>query len=84
MAGWELGSSSAPKRIHCQILIHVRLLDDENFDQMEALGIIGVNLIHAAFYHRDRMSIFVDSLMDGLTNDRVEVDMLKLVVKALK
>ena len=61
----------------CQILIHVRLLDQENLDQMEALGIIGVNLIYAAFYHRDRLSLFVESLMDGLTNDRVEVDMLK-------
>ena len=45
-----------PMEDPCQILIHVRLLDQENFDQMEALGIIGVNLIHAAFYHRDRMS----------------------------
>ena len=31
-----------PQEDPCQILIHVRLLDDENFDQMEALGIIGV------------------------------------------
>ena len=66
-----------PKEDPCQILIHVRLLDQENLDQMEALGIIGVNLIYAAFYHRDRLSLFVESLMDGLTNDRVEVDMLK-------
>lgn len=61
----------------CQIVIHVRLLDEENLDQMEALGIIGVNLIYAAFYHRDRLSVFVESLMDGLTSERVEVDMLK-------
>ncbi len=60
-----------------QIVIHVRLLDQENFDQMEALGIIGVNLVYAAFYHREHLSLFVESLMDGLTRDRVEVDMLK-------
>lgn len=66
-----------PRQDPCQILIHVRLLDDENFDQMEALGIIGVNLIYAAFYYRERLSLFVESLMDGLTKDRVEVDMLK-------
>lgn len=61
----------------CQILIHVRLLDLENVDQMEALGIIGVNLMYAAFYHRDDFPLFVESLMDGLGKDRVEVDMLK-------
>ncbi len=66
-----------PGEAPCQIVMHVRLLDEENFDQMEALGIIGVNLIYAAFYHRDCLALFVESLMDGLTNDRVEVDMLK-------
>ena len=66
-----------PEEAPCQILIHVRLLDEENFDQMEALGIIGVNLIYAAFYHRDNLTLFVESLMDGLGHGRVEVDMLK-------
>ena len=32
----------------CEIRIHVRLLDKDNRDQMEARGIIGVNLIYAA------------------------------------
>ena len=66
-----------PREEPCQILIHVRLLDQENVDQMESLGIIGTNLIYAAFYHRDHLPTFVESLMDGLTNERVEVDMLK-------
>lgn len=59
------------------ILVHVRLLDDENVDQMEALGILGVNLIHAAFYHRMHLERFVESLVDGLSPWQVEVDMLK-------
>ncbi len=61
----------------CQILIHVRLLDQTNLDQMEALGIIGTNLIFAAFYFRDDLKRFTESLMDGLSRDQVEVDMLK-------
>ena len=32
------------------IIIHVRTLDKESMRQQEALGIIGVNLIHGAFY----------------------------------
>ncbi|MBT8037334.1 MAG: TonB-dependent receptor [Verrucomicrobiae bacterium] len=68
----------------CQILIHVRLLDQENFEQMEALGIIGTNLIYAAFYYRDHLALFVESLMDGLSHDRVEVDMLKFSGEGFK
>ncbi|NWK56379.1 TonB-dependent receptor [Verrucomicrobiaceae bacterium N1E253] len=73
-----------PREEPCEILIHVRLLDQENVDQMEALGIIGVNLIFAAFYHRDDLPVFVESLMDGLTNDQVEVDMLKFSGKGFE
>lgn len=61
----------------CDILCHIRLLDEENVDQMEALGILGLNLIYAAFYHRDNLENFVDSLVDNISGGRVEVDMLK-------
>lgn len=76
--GWmgirlQLKPGAAPS----QILIHVRLLDEENVDQMEALGVMGVNLIYAAFYHRDHLGAFVESLVDNIGTERVEVDMLK-------
>jgi hypothetical protein len=35
-----------------QIIIHVRMLDEANVDQQEALGVIGVNLLYGAFYHQ--------------------------------
>ena len=59
------------------ILIHVRMLDRENIDQMEALGIVGVNLIYAAFFYRDNLALITKSLVDGLGKERVEIDMLK-------
>ncbi len=59
------------------ILIHVRMLDRENVDQMEALGIVGVNLIYAAFYYRDNLELLTRSLLDDLTRARIEIDMLK-------
>jgi hypothetical protein len=61
----------------CEIVLHVRLLDETNSDQMDALGKVGVNLIHAAFYHRDSLSDFVESLADGVSKESVEVDMLR-------
>jgi len=63
----------------CDILCHVRLLDQENVDQMKALGIIGVNLIYAAFFYRDSLKDFITSLMDGLDGNSIEVDMLKFL-----
>ena len=51
---------------------------------MEALGIIGTNLIYAALYYRDSLKLFTESLMDGLSRDQVEVDMLKFSGKGFE
>lgn len=59
------------------IFIHVRMLDQANSDQMEALGVVGVNLIYAAFRYRSHLSQFVASLTENIGPGRVEVDMLK-------
>ena len=59
------------------IVLHVRLLDARTTDQMDALGTIGVNLIHAAMRHRGHLKRFVDALIDNLPAERVEVDLLK-------
>jgi len=59
------------------IVLHVRLLDVRTIDQMEALGTIGVNLIHSAFRHRGHLQKFVESLVDNIVPGRVEVDLLK-------
>jgi hypothetical protein len=59
------------------ITLHVRLLDTRAIDQMEALGIIGVNLIHSAFRHRSHLREFVSALVENLAPGRVEVDLLK-------
>ncbi|MBK1882987.1 TonB-dependent receptor [Luteolibacter pohnpeiensis] len=59
------------------IILHVRLLDARTIDQMEALGVIGVNLIHAAIRMRGHLRQFVESLVDNLLEGRVEIDLLK-------
>jgi len=56
------------------IIIHVRLLDKQNIWQQEALGTIGVNLIHGAFYHHREPDKLIRSLLDNLTWERIEVD----------
>ena len=64
------------RREPCQIIIHVRMLDDTNVDQQEALGVIGVNLIHGAFYH-EKPEHLISSLQENLAPERIEVDMIK-------
>jgi hypothetical protein len=61
-----------------EIFIHVRMLDRENVRQQEALGIIGVNLIYGTFYLHQKPEALIRSLLDDLTWERVEVDMIRL------
>lgn len=58
------------------IIVHIRLLDDNNAAQQEAVGIVGVNLVHAAFRLRDTAEAMLASLRDNLSSARVEVDMV--------
>ena len=59
------------------VLLHVRMLDDTNLEQQRSLGILGVNLIWAALHHRDSIQAFVESLIDELRVESMEIDMLK-------
>jgi hypothetical protein len=59
-----------------QIIIHVRMLDEANVDQQEALGVIGVNLIYGAFYYAEPEKL-ICSLQENLAPGRIEVDLIK-------
>lgn len=66
-----------PKAEPCEIIVHVRLLDETNSDQMDTLGKVGVNLIYASFNHLNNLSDFVESLADSLNKDCMEIDVLR-------
>jgi hypothetical protein len=76
--GWMgIRFQTEPRSEPSQIIIHVRMLDRENLQQQEALGIMGVNLLHSAMYHFDEPVFLLTSLLDNLTRERVEVDTVK-------
>jgi len=76
--GWAgIRFQACPGGETTEILMHVRMLDEKNADQQEALGIVGVNLVYGAFHYRDDLPTFVGSLTDNLEGNRIEVDMLK-------
>jgi len=65
-----------PRGEPSQIIIHVRMLDQSNVDQQEALGIIGVNLLYGAFYYTQPEKI-IASLQENIATDRFQVDLIK-------
>src|SRR5881398_1576926 len=52
--GWlGVRFQAEPRGEPSQIIIHVRMLDESNADQQEALGVVGVNLLYGAFYYSE-------------------------------
>ncbi len=75
--GWMgVRVQSRPGGAPNDILLHVRMLDRENVGQQEALGILGVNLLHAARNQAGLPGGMLDRLLDGLTRERIEIDVL--------
>ena len=75
--GWigiraQLYPGAAPSNI----ILHVRMLDNDGSAQQEALGILGVNLIHAAFNYFTQPKKIIESLMDDIGECRIEIDMI--------
>ncbi len=58
-------------------VMHVRLLVPDHDMQMRVLGILGVNLLYALFYKRDRMEQFVMSVGDNLDRAFYEIDFMR-------
>ncbi len=75
--GWlGIRFQRAPGGPEHEVLLHVLLLDLLNLQQQEALGLMGVNLIHAAFHHAEDPLRFMDALFDDLSPQRIETDLL--------
>jgi hypothetical protein len=67
----------APHAEPSDILLHANLLDRVRLHEQEALGILGVNLIHGAYYRRDEPPALIGSLLDDLSSQRVELDLIR-------
>ena len=68
---------SEPRSQPNEIIIHVRMLDQHNLQQQEALGVVGVNLIHGAYFLRSKPDKLIGSLLDDLAPGRIQVDMIR-------
>ena len=75
--GWlGIRFQTQPRGEPSQIIIHVRMLDEANADQQEALGVVGVNLLHAAFY-QSQPERLISCLHENLVPGRMQVDLIQ-------
>jgi hypothetical protein len=61
------------------IKVHVRMHDDNAEAQQQALGVLGVNLIYAAYYYFENPKMIIDSLTDSIKTGRLEIDSIEFV-----
>ena len=58
------------------IIFHINLLDPTNVQQQDAVGILGVNLIFAAYHERTDPSTFLKGLAQFVAPDHLEIDFI--------
>ncbi len=59
------------------LVLHVRMLDNDIRLQQQAIGILGVNLIYACYRYNQDARVMIESLLDSL-HGRVKIDMIRL------
>ena len=76
--GWlGVRFQASPHAEPSEVIIHAHLLDHDPTHEQEALGVVGVNLIYGAFFMSDAPDRLIASLLDELSRERVEIDMVK-------
>ena len=69
---------TAPDRPTNDVIIHIRTHDPDISLQQESVGILGVNLIHACFFHHDDPQELMTALYDNVSRHVVEIDMIQM------
>jgi hypothetical protein len=59
------------------LVLHVRMLDNDNKLQQQAIGVLGVNLVYGCFRYNENPEVLIESLIDSLRG-RVNIDMIRL------
>ena len=67
-----------PKDNYNEVIIHLKLNDNDAKIQQEAIGVLGANFIYACFNHFDNPKQFLLSLYDNLSRDSIEIDMVQM------
>ena len=83
--GWlAIKFQHAPQVAPSELILHIRMHDQTNNLQADAIGMLGVNMIYTIFYACGSVEEVVTSLMSGLTRNRIEIDMIEAKGPAFK
>lgn len=66
-----------------EIILHINMRDPSGLLEQEAIGILGVNLIYAAFYQSQEMAPFLKDVTQDIEN-RIEIDHVELKGSAFR
>jgi hypothetical protein len=56
------------------VVLHINMRDPSNVLQQEAVGILGVNLVYAAYYQLTTKESFFAGLSENVVRERIEID----------
>ena len=77
--GWVgLRFQLQPGGLPNDVLLHINMRDPANVLQQEAIGILGVNLIYAAYYELQSAESFLAGLAKDVVKERIEIDYMDL------
>lgn len=77
--GWVgLRFQDGPRGAPSDVRLHVNMRDPTNLLQQQALGILGVNLLYAAYFEDRAPEALLGSLFAGLALERIEIDVVEL------
>jgi len=75
--GWlGIRFQTRPGEAASQIDLHVHLKGRKNIQDQETLGLLGVNLIYGALYLHENPDALLTSLLDQLSTELLEIDMV--------
>ena len=76
--GWlGLRFQLSPRGKTNDIVLHVKMLDNDTLLQQQAVGILGTNLIYACYKYAHNAELLVESLIDSLKG-RIAIDMIRI------
>jgi hypothetical protein len=77
--GWmgvkfQLTPNSEPN----EVIIHIKLLENDALLQQATIGTLGVNLLYACKFYYNKPTTFIKSLTDNLSMDRFRITMMRM------
>jgi hypothetical protein len=66
------------KKAANEVILHVNLFENTSLQQQQTYGILGTNLLYACYHFYQYPNQFLQSLMDNLSSDQLEITMIEM------